>query len=169
MALMLGGISAAAAVSLPGAHPAVASWRNFYGILRVTDLPDPHGAMRELTHGRIKHGSQYLEQALRDRPISYYGPHSGVAMALSALPTEKARQIAVIGLGTGTIAAWGRPGDLIRFYEINPVVPTIARWKIEYFHGIVKVLTRYLDPRWGLEAPDLIASSALSIAEIART
>ncbi len=126
MALMLGGISAAASVSLPGARPAVASWRNFYGILRVTDLPDPHGAMRELTHGRIKHGSQYLERASRDRPISYYGPHSGVAMALNALPPDKARQIAVIGLGTGTMAAWGRPGDLIRFYEINPLVPTIA-------------------------------------------
>ena len=88
----------------------------------MTDLPDPHGAMRELTHGRIKHGSQYLEQALRDRPTSYYGPHSGVAMALNALP-EGPRQIAVIGLGTGTMAAWGRPGDLIRFYEINPLVP----------------------------------------------
>jgi pimeloyl-ACP methyl ester carboxylesterase len=43
--------------------------------------------------------------------------------------------------------------------SLHPVVPTIARWKIEYFHGIVKVLTRYLDPRWGLEAPDLIASA----------
>jgi hypothetical protein len=126
MALLLGGLSAVATVTLTGARPAVASWRNFYGILRVTDLPgDPRGAMRELTHGRIKHGSQYLEQAWRDRPTSYYGPHSGVAMALNALP-EGPRRIAVIGLGTGTMAAWGRPGDLIRFYEINPLVPNIA-------------------------------------------
>ena len=125
MALLLGGLSSTLTVTLSGTRKAVGTWRNFYGILRVTDLPDPRGAMRELTHGRIKHGSQYLEQAWRDRPTSYYGAHSGVAMALNALP-EGPRQIAVIGLGTGTMAAWGRPGDLIRFYEINPLVPTIA-------------------------------------------
>ena len=125
MALLLGGIAAATTVSLTGARKAAGTWRNFYGILRITDLPDPKGAMRELTHGRIKHGSQYLEQAWRDRPTSYYGPHSGVALALNALP-QGPRRIAVIGLGTGTIAAWGRPGDLVRFYEINPLVPMIA-------------------------------------------
>jgi hypothetical protein len=125
MALLLGGLSSTLTVTMSGARKAVGTWRNFYGILRVTDLPDPHGELRELTHGRIKHGSQYLEQAWRDRPISYYGPHSGVAMALNALP-ERARRIAVVGLGTGTMAAWGRPGDLIRFYEINPLVETIA-------------------------------------------
>jgi hypothetical protein len=125
MALLLGGLSSTLTVTMSGSRKAVGTWRNFYGILRITDVPDPHGAMRELTHGRIKHGSQYLEQAWRDRPISYYGPHSGVAMALNALP-EAPRKIAVIGLGTGTMAAWGRPGDLIRFYEINPLVQTIA-------------------------------------------
>ena len=125
MALLLGGLSSTLTVTMGGARKAAGTWRNFYGILRVTDLPDPHGELRELTHGRIKHGSQYLEQALRDRPISYYGPHSGVAMALNALP-EGPRKIAVIGLGTGTMAAWGRSGDLIRFYEINPLVQTIA-------------------------------------------
>jgi hypothetical protein len=110
MALLIGGLGGVIAINLSGARPIVAKWRNFYGILRVTDHPDPKGAMRELTHGRIKHGSQYLEQAWRDRPTSYYGPHSGVAMAVNALP-EGPRRIAVIGLGTGTIAVWGRPGD----------------------------------------------------------
>jgi hypothetical protein len=125
MALLLGGLSSTLTVTMSGSHKALATWRNFYGILRVSDLSDPSGAMRELTHGRIKHGAQYLEQALRDRPISYYGPHSGVSMALNALP-DGPRKIAVVGLGTGTMAALGRPGDLVRFYEINPVVETIA-------------------------------------------
>jgi hypothetical protein len=125
MALLLGGLAAVTTVTLSGARPAIRAWRNFYGILRITDLPDPKGALRELTHGRIKHGSQFLEQAWRDRPTSYYGPHSGVAIALNALP-EGPRKIAVVGLGTGTMAAWGRPGDTIRFYEINPLVPQIA-------------------------------------------
>jgi hypothetical protein len=125
MALLIGGLGGVIAINLSGAQPIVGKWRNFYGILRVADLRDPKGAMRELTHGRIKHGSQYLEQAKRDQPTSYYGPHSGVAMALNALP-DGTRRIAVIGLGTGTMAAWGRPGDLVRFYEINPLVQTIA-------------------------------------------
>ena len=125
MALLLGGLSSTFTVTMSGTHKAAGTWRNFYGILRVTDLPDPKGAIRELTHGRIKHGSQYLEQALRGRPISYYGPHSGVAMALNAFP-QGPRKIVVIGLGTGTMAAFGHPGDLIRFYEINPLVQTIA-------------------------------------------
>src|SRR5262249_55901858 len=77
------------------------------------------------THGRIKHGFQYLVQKQRDQPTSYYGPHSGVALAINALP--KPRRIAVVGLGTGTIAAWGLAGDSIRFYEINPAVESIAR------------------------------------------
>jgi len=125
MALLLGGLSSTLTVTMSGAHKAAGTWRNFYGILRVTDLPDPHGGIRELTHGRIKHGSQYMDQSKRDRPISYYGPHSGVAMALNALP-EGPRKIAVVGLGTGTMAALGRSGDLVRFYEINPLVENIA-------------------------------------------
>lgn len=155
MALLLGGFTAVATVSMSGARPAVASWRNFYGILRITDLPDPRGAslgrMRELTHGRIKHGSQYLEQAWRDRPTSYYGPHSGVAMALNALP-DGPRRIAVIGLGAGTMAAWGRPGDLIRFYEINPLVPMIARtWFTFVPDSKAKVETTLGDARIQME------------------
>ena len=59
MALLIGGLGGVIAINLSGAQPIVGKWRNFYGILRVTDHPDPNGAMRELTHGRIKHGSQY--------------------------------------------------------------------------------------------------------------
>ena len=126
MALLIGGLGSVVAINLSGAQPIAGKWRNFYGILRVTDHTYPNGDMRELTHGRIKHGSQYMDQAKRDLPTSYYGPHSGVAIALNALP-EGPRRIAVIGLGTGTMAAWGRSGDLVRFYEINPLVENIAR------------------------------------------
>jgi len=170
MALLLGGLSSTLTVTMSGAHKAAAAWRNFYGILRITDVPDPHGAMRELTHGRIKHGSQYLEQAWRDRPISYYGPHSGVAMALNALP-ESPRQIAVIGLGTGTMAAWGRPGDLIRFYEINPLVQTIATtWftflpdskaKTEVVLGDARIRLEYESSVFDLMVVDAFSSDAI--------
>ena len=99
----------------------------FYGILRVMARQDSNGPFRELQHGRTRHGFQYLQDPRRDWPTSYYGPHSGIAIGLKALGAAPNRKIAVVGLGTGTLAAWGRPGDSFRFYEINPDVEQIAR------------------------------------------
>ena len=76
---------------------------------------------------------EYLGASKSDWPTSYYGPHSGVAMALNALEQPN-RRIAVVGLGTGTLAAWGRAGDSIRFYEINPDVEPIARSWFRFLH-----------------------------------
>jgi SAM-dependent methyltransferase len=123
-ALMLGLFTAVADAWVTGGQGSLASARNFYGILRVTEAASQNGPKRSLTHGRIDHGFQYQQPERRDWPTSYYGSHSGVAMALSALASP--RRIAVVGLGTGTLAAWGRPGDAIRFYEINPDVVGIA-------------------------------------------
>jgi hypothetical protein len=66
-----------------------------------------------------------LQGPQRTWPTSYYGPNSGAGLALKAL--QGTRSIAIVGLGTGTLAAWGRPGDTFRFYEINPAVESIAR------------------------------------------
>jgi hypothetical protein len=126
MALLIGGFTAIAATVTAGNQGALATTRNFYGILRVMPREDSNGPYRELQHGRTRHGQQYLNLARRDWPTSYYGPHSGVAIALNALG-EPHREIAVVGLGAGTLAAWGRPGDTFRFYEINPDVEHIAR------------------------------------------
>lgn len=125
MALLLGGTTAVVATATNG-QPALASWRNFYGILRVRENIDQNGAYRLLTHGRIQHGFQYLRGAKHSWATSYYGPHSGAAIALNAQEVAN-RRVAVIGLGTGTLAVWGRPGDTFRFYEINPAVEEIAR------------------------------------------
>ena len=86
---------------------------------------DGNGALRMLTHGTIRHGFQYLRGPKSAWPTTYYGPHSGAGIVLNALE-KPGRRIAVIGLGTGTMAAWGRPGDTFRFYEINPAVEGIA-------------------------------------------
>ena len=126
MALLIGGLTALVATGTGGKPGALASVRNFYGILRVMERKDNNGPFRELQHGRTRHGMEYLETSKRDWPTSYYGPHSGVAIALNALGQSQ-RQIAVVGLGTGTLAAWGRSGDTFRFYEINPDVEPIAR------------------------------------------
>ncbi len=124
MALLLGAVASIADTVIVGDLPGVASRRNFYGILRVSQQDGGTGPIRILTHGRTIHGFQYLQEPRRAWPTAYYGPHSGVARALNALPGP--RRIAVIGLGAGTLAAWGRPGDTMRFYEINPDVEAIA-------------------------------------------
>ncbi len=131
MALLIGGFTAIAATVTGGRQGAIASARNFYGILRVmardeSAQGDPNGAYRELQHGRTRHGIQYLRADRKDWPTTYYGPHSGVAIALNALDVPH-RRVAVVGLGAGTLAAWGRPGDTFRFYEINPDVERLAR------------------------------------------
>ncbi len=124
-ALALGVLTAGSDVAISGGQGSMVSHRNFYGILRVTEQADSNGPKRKLTHGRVDHGFQYQQAPRRDWPTSYFGPHSGAAMALDKLPPGP-RRIAVVGLGTGTLAAWGRPGDTIRFYEINPDVVNIA-------------------------------------------
>ena len=126
MALLLGGITAIVAAFANGNQATVASARNFYGVLRVTERSDSNGPLRELRHGQTRHGLQYLTEPQRSWATSYYGPHSGIAMALNALDPSP-RRVAIVGLGAGTMAAWGRRGDTFRFYEINPDVESIAR------------------------------------------
>jgi hypothetical protein len=106
----------------------IAAVRNFYGTLRVRQNHGyPGSVMRTLLNGTIQHGTQYFgTEELRHLPTSYYAEDSGVGLALRFCCLGRPRTIGVIGLGAGTIAAYGRPGDRIRFYEINPAVPPIA-------------------------------------------
>ena len=102
--------------------------RNFYGVVRVKDYGDPKTdpeAVRSLVHGVILHGEQRLDPARKMDPTSYYGPASGIGLAI-ANAQESARHVGVIGLGVGTLATYGRPGDRYRMYEINPQVVNIA-------------------------------------------
>jgi spermidine synthase len=124
MALIFGAATSIVATA-NSTRPGILHVRNFYGTLHVSERKDSNGRLRELTHGRVQHGLQYMEDDKRSRPTTYYGPHSGVALAIDAF--EHPRHVAVIGLGTGTLAAWSRKGDDFRFYEINPNVETIAR------------------------------------------
>ena len=107
----------------------VAAVRNFYGTLRVKqNHAYPGAVMRTLLNGTIQHGTQYFgTEELRRIPTSYYAEDSGVGLALRFCCQGRARNIGVVGLGAGTIAAYGRPGDRIRFYEINPAVAPIAQ------------------------------------------
>ena len=108
--------------------------RNFYGGLKVRDTgtADSQDGIRTLTHGTINHGEQYLNPARRREPITYYGPKSGAGLAIQDKEKLGPVRIGVIGLGTGTLAAYGRAGDYYRFYEINPLVIELAHSQFTY-------------------------------------
>jgi hypothetical protein len=103
--------------------------RNFYGALRVKqNFGYPGATLRTLTNGNVEHGTQIFgTDAERHTPTTYYAEDSGVGLAIRNCCNTRPRKIGVIGLGAGTIAAYGRPGDRIQFYEINPAVEPIAR------------------------------------------
>jgi hypothetical protein len=110
----------------------LAMGRNFYGSLRVTEFPSTVAGetVRTMVHGITDHGREFLSPRMRDLPTSYYGRASGIGLLLGSLPDTPAR-VAIIGLGTGTLATYGRSGDYYRFYEVNPLVADFAG---EYFH-----------------------------------
>lgn len=103
--------------------------RNFYGALRVKQsFGFPGATLRTLTNGNVEHGTQIFgTDQQRRTPTSYYAEDSGVGLALRFCCGNQPRNIGVIGLGAGTIAAYGRRGDRVQFYEINPAVEPIAR------------------------------------------
>jgi len=108
--------------------------RNFYGTLHVTQVDDEelHAITRTLYHGVIMHGREVFRTDLRTLPTTYYAHESGVGLALDLCCDERPRRVGIIGLGAGTIAAYGRPGDVFRFYDINPAVEPITRAYFTY-------------------------------------
>jgi hypothetical protein len=103
--------------------------RNFYGVLRVAyDEPTGmHYALLE-KHGLTLHGAQLQAASRRNTPTLYYGPSSGVGLLLlNRGQSAGALRVGVIGLGAGTIAAYGQTGDYMRFYEMNPEVVRLAK------------------------------------------
>ncbi|WP_230481679.1 fused MFS/spermidine synthase [Sphingomonas sp. Leaf21] len=103
-----------------------ARMRSYFGVYTVRDEP----GYRELDHGSTVHGIQLRGSAERERtPTTYYAPDSGVGRAMRAAPAlfGPAARIGVVGLGTGTLACYARPGQTWRFYEIDPVIVRIAR------------------------------------------
>ena len=143
----------------------VARGRNFYGTLAVYD--NPERTWRILAHGTISHGGQFLDPAKADQPSTYYSQDSGVGLAIASLPAGP-RKLGVVGLGAGSLAAYGRPGDRLRFYEINALVEPFARRHFTFL-GRGKATTDVVlgDARLSLEAEapqgyDLLAIDAFS-------
>lgn len=142
--------------------------RSFYGALRVREfsnwLKEPY---RTLYNGKIEHGAQYVNPPASLLPTTYYGPDSGVGLALEHC-CPNAKRVGAIGLGAGTLAAYGKTSDYFRFYEINPQVIAIAKSAFSYLrdsHARIDIVLG--DARLSLqsEAPqqfDVLAVDAFS-------
>ena len=121
-------------VSVANRRSTVAAHRGLYGTARVIEGEDEFGRYRILRHGSIMHGLQYLDAELAGTPTSYFGQSTPLAWAIQkvrVLP-ERAIRVGIIGLGVGTIAAYGRPADQFKFYELNPTVVEMARSYFSY-------------------------------------
>jgi protein-L-isoaspartate O-methyltransferase len=107
--------------------------RNFYGTLKVLNYSpdDEEDNYRLLLHGATTHGIQFVKPEKSVMPTTYYADSSGVGRAINLLP-QGPRRLGLVGLGTGTLAAYGRKGDVLRIYEINPAVEQLARTQFKY-------------------------------------
>jgi SAM-dependent methyltransferase len=129
------------------ASSAQLSVRNFYGVLRVIDgtTPnveiirgnsveqqgeDPH--YRSLVNGTINHGLQFFAESRRHWATTYYGPSSGIGIALEGAGKSGPLRVGIIGLGAGTTAVYGRAGDHFTYYDINPLVIQIAQQQFTF-------------------------------------
>ncbi len=160
--------------------------RNFYGVLRVLHRDEGTAVeMRQLKHGRIIHGLQYAHPDRRGDPTSYYGPRTGIGLALERHPRRVADEplrVGVVGLGVGTLAAYARAGDTFRFYEINPAVialaqgPTAvftylsdARGKVEVVPGDARLaLEREAPEEFDVLAVDAFSSDSIPVHLLTR-
>ena len=108
--------------------------RNFYGVIRVfeSDSDDQKLHRISLQHGATLHGVQFLSPEFRDQPTTYYTPDSGVGLVLKHFPRQSGRRVGIVGLGAGTLAAYGRAGDCFRFYEINDDVRRLAQSRFTF-------------------------------------
>jgi hypothetical protein len=143
--------------------------RNFYSQLRVSERHDGDpGWKRVMVHGRINHGEQYLAGEARHVPNTYYCEESGVGRAIFALPQARPLKLGMVGLGAGTLAAYGREGDTLRIYEINDQVLQLANSHFSYLaDSPARIETVLGDGRLMLEREpdqgfDLLALDAFS-------
>jgi hypothetical protein len=111
----------------------IAAFRNFYGVLKLIEMAP--GTLHEalgLRCGTTLHGFQVKQRGLEDVPTGYYHERSGIGLVMQLFSGEQDRRTGVVGLGTGTLAAYGRSNDVMRFYEINPMDIQLAKERFSF-------------------------------------
>jgi SAM-dependent methyltransferase len=128
------------------------SARNFFGVKKV--LEDPAAQLRKLLHGDTIHGSESTDPARAGRPISYYFPGGSVSDVIEMMRGRaRPQRFGVVGLGSGTMAAYADANHRVTFYEIDPSIEPIAR---QFFTFL---------PRCGSNCDVVIGDGRLKVAE----
>jgi SAM-dependent methyltransferase len=153
--------------------------RSFFGILKVVDVTDSFDhRYRRLYHGNTIHGQQSLDPSRRDEPLTYYsrqGPIGQVFAYRNAPPRQPLHKVAIVGLGAGTLATYGKEGQEWTYYEIDPQVVYIARDSgyftflkdsaahIRIVEGDARLQLARADDRYDLLVIDAFSSDALPV------
>ncbi|MCC6676769.1 MAG: fused MFS/spermidine synthase [Phycisphaerales bacterium] len=150
--------------------------RTFFGIYDVFRRPD--GAFHTLRHGTTTHGVQCTVDDHRFRPLSYYFPTGPIGALFDVFYDDpKFDQCAFVGLGAGTLAAYGKAGREMTFFEIDPAVVKIAQnpklftylqdsdsKPVRIVVGDARqMLAREADGRYGLIVLDAFSSDAIPV------
>src|SRR5207342_1194984 len=118
----------------------IAIERNFYGTVTVSRMgsdEDPYNEGRALYNGRIWHGFQFTDPSRELEPSTYYVSGTGAALAVQENPrVGQGLRVAVIGLGSGSMAAHAKKDDVFRFYDIDPKVEMVSH---KYFTYLDKI------------------------------
>src|SRR5215510_6323370 len=105
--------------------------RSFFGVHKIVDRGD---GVRVLQHGTTIHGAERLVDieagpGTRPLPLTYFHANAATVQTISAARARTGGPInvAIVGLGAGTLACYAEPGDDWTYYEIDPTVVDIAR------------------------------------------
>jgi len=173
--LAIGAVLLVGAVPVGSHKDTLFATRTFFGVLRVEADQATHRHL--LIHGTTLHGAQSTEPGRRLQPQTYYDGQGPVGDVFSRLAAPGATpEVAVIGLGVGTLACYGRAGQRWTFYEIDPAVERIARDPRLFTYlrdcppasGVVLgdarlSLSRRPGPRFGLIAVDAFNSDSIPV------
>jgi spermidine synthase len=108
--------------------------RDFYGVVRTKDRTVEGASYRAMYHGGIIHGGQLQGSEYKNVASDYFGPGSGYGRMFTAMNElrPQPRKVGIIGLGAGVVAAYGRQGDEVVFYEISPKVVEIEKREFSF-------------------------------------
>jgi hypothetical protein len=144
--LGVGGILLAAALCSLVYRPPVLQTRGFFGVLLVEKgergADGYRFATRALYHGTTLHGEQLDGAAFHDIPLSYYHRTGPAGRVFRACNTDPKRPVAVIGLGTGTMATYALPGQRLDFFDIDAKVVGVSYDTDEYFTFVADAAAR---------------------------
>lgn len=150
LALATTALALVLAAGLVSFVPLVDQSRSFFGVLRVLEEP----GVRVMMHGTTLHGAQQTDPELRRIPAAYHHANGPMGSAVRSLPADAT--VAMVGLGTGALVALTQPGQRVEFFEIDPLVETVARREFTYLEDAPGDVTVHIvDGRLGLAAaPD---------------